>query len=301
MQTVLQFIFSFRFILINIGVFAYFAWAQPILLGVLQHSPNQPAIPAGLALMSMQILNLFAILYKAPFLQQRGAHSQGQNHSGVGFILVSLAGLCYSGLVSPLANRAILELLGIEIRGTPPFWQGLFGLLYLFAMLILNTWLMLASVFPFLGKIEIPQRLRLGEEYPMTVEWLADLVLAAFSVTAYTLGKTGRQHALYGHNPARRFHRILRRSRLLLHGLSGYQRTGPGRRLAGKAPHLGAPAFERHFHRHHAHRHQQHPARCTASLKSTHFSLCKPSFSKSIPCYAPTAPMIMLAFLYRTL
>lgn len=188
-----QILFSFRFVLINAGVLAYFLWGQPFLLEVLQQVPKQTSVPVGLALMAVQILNLFAILYKGPFVQQRTIHrmpdqrASGQNSFGVELILIFLATLCYIGLVSPLANWTVLDILGIEIRGTPPFWQGLFGFLYLFAMLVLNAWLMIASVFPFMGAIQIPKWLRVADLYPMATEWVVDIVLAVFSVTTYTL------------------------------------------------------------------------------------------------------------------
>lgn len=192
-MTITRIFFSFRFILIGAGIFVYFLWGQPILLEILQQVPGQPAIPVGLVLLMIQILNLAAILYKGPFIQQRIAgaptaqRGTGQNPVGIALILVFLVTLCYVGLVSPVANWTVLEILGIEIRGTPPFWQGMFGFLYLFAMLVLNAGLMLASVFPSLGAIEMPKWLRLADSYPLATEWIVDIILAVFSVTTYTL------------------------------------------------------------------------------------------------------------------
>jgi hypothetical protein len=145
----------------------------------------------GLALALIQVVNLFAILYKGPFVQERLEHHTPGNASqispGVGILVTSVMVMCYMGLVSPLANWATLQAFGIDIRGEPPLFEGLLGFAYLFCMLVLNAGLMLMALFPWMGQIHRPAWLRIGEKYPMTVEWFADIALAAFSVTTYTI------------------------------------------------------------------------------------------------------------------
>jgi hypothetical protein len=186
-------LFSLRFIFINAGVLVYFLWLQPGFLRALQEASVRPNWGLGAGLMALQILNLLAMLYKGTFTQQRiaslhpSADEPSRGFSIAAMLAIGLVILCYLGLVSPLVNWAILGLLGIDIRGEPPFWQGLFGFLYLFAMLVLNAWLPIVSVFPSIETIKLPDWLKIGEAYPMATEWSADFILAAFGVSAYTL------------------------------------------------------------------------------------------------------------------
>jgi hypothetical protein len=186
-----KFLFSLRAIFINLGVLAYLIWIQPGVLASLGKTPTHPDPLLGLVLALIQVLNLFAILYKGPLVQERlqgrTSNANGQIPFAIGMIVTFFMVMCYMGFVSPLATWATLGAFGIELRGTPPLWDGLLGFAYIFCMLVLNGGLMTMAIFPSLGQIHRPPWLRLGEKYPMTVEWFADIVLAAYSVTAYTI------------------------------------------------------------------------------------------------------------------
>jgi hypothetical protein len=212
--------------MINFGIIAYFVWYEPIFLEVLRQAPVQPNIPIGLALMILQVLNLFSIIYKGRFVRQRmgslGISVEAPADGGVfveypenfhhirrlprrfpenqrmadtesaqisqgqkfGFIIILVGMGCYV-LVSALVVWNTLDLLCMG--NTAPFWQGLLGVLYFIPMFALSAGLTIDSLFPDIPNFPWSFCRKIGEIYPMTVEWVADIVLAAFSVTAFTI------------------------------------------------------------------------------------------------------------------
>lgn len=193
-MTIFKRLYPLRFLFITAGVLAYFTWIQPVLLVALRRAMHQPNYQLGLILVAIQVLNIIAIFYKGPVVQERIANITPVSGAlqrilqDARLFIIMVTSMSYVAIVTTLVNWTILSMFGIDIRGTPPLWEGLTGFFYLFIMVILNAVGMLIVVIPHTAhQIQLPAWLRPSESPRLLVEFLAEIILAVFGVTAYTL------------------------------------------------------------------------------------------------------------------
>lgn len=187
-------LFTYRFLLINLFVIVYFKWGQPVIFSHLQNMRAAPAVWLASILIIVQVMAYTGAWLKHPFLQERLNKQPPPPTDKDGnlawsplirFLIVVMAMLGHLGFITPMFSLTALRALGITLDGHS-FWLGLIAFLYTIGMVTFSGVTILAA-FPNMGKLKIPDWMRIHIHMPMLTETLADIMLTLFAVLSMTI------------------------------------------------------------------------------------------------------------------
>lgn len=175
-------LFQYRYLGLNLAVIVYFLWEQPVILIRLSETPEQPDITLGVILLVIQLLEIVGVGLKFPAVAAEVKANPGG--PAVGQFILAAAGLGHMGLVTPMLSLAILNAFGYDLKGTPPLPLALGMLIYIIGMAMKD--ILLAHALLRNDAYTHPLSRIVGHA-PKGSEFIADLILTAFSALAYTV------------------------------------------------------------------------------------------------------------------
>jgi hypothetical protein len=161
---------------------AYFLWGQPVVLARLVETPAQPDVALGVILLAIQLLEIVGVGLKFPAVAAKVKTNPGG--PAIGQFIVAAAGLAHMGLVTPILSLAVLNTFGYDLKGEPPLLLALGMIVYIIGMAMKDILLARALL-----QDNTYARLlfRIVGYAPKEFEFIADLILTAFSALAYTV------------------------------------------------------------------------------------------------------------------
>ena len=181
-MNILNEIFRRRYLGLTLATLAYFLWGQPVILARLVETPAPPDVTLGVTLLAIQLLEIVGVGLKFPAVAAEVKANPGG--PAVGQFILATAVLAHMGFVTPMLSLSILNAFGYDLKGTPPLLLGLGMLVYIIGMAMKDV--LLAHALLRNGP-DVHPLFRIATYAPKGSEFIADLLLTAFSALAYTV------------------------------------------------------------------------------------------------------------------
>jgi hypothetical protein len=166
-------------LLFTLWYIVYFYLLQPPLLRRLEALSRSPDLGLGLLLLSLQLLEVLGLWLKYPAVRWRMRHYPTTSAAGAFLTFMSVLG--HMGLTTGLLSFTTLSAFGVELTGEPAVVPIVLALLFFFAMLTKEGFLL-----GFVLKYPLPVS-GFNQRFPRASEYVADVILALFDAVAYTV------------------------------------------------------------------------------------------------------------------